>query len=397
MALPGNKILVATLLFLLTANARGAVELGIDVLEGNDYALLKGKRVGLITNQTGVDSRGVQTRVLLKKNINLVALYTPEHGLDGTEKAGRYVSSRRDRVTGLIAHSLYGPTRKPTPAMLRGIDTLVFDLQDIGCRSYTYISTMGKCMEAAAENQIDFVVLDRPNPLGGLRVEGPSVESRWISFVGQFPVPYVHGMTCGELAKMINGKGWISGHCSLQVAPMRGWSRDFTWSETGLRWVQTSPNIPRARSPLYYVATGLIGELAVETGVGGARPFELVAARGVNAGAFTEYMNAQNFRGVSFTPYRSGAVGGSSIRIEPDTPANLTAINVHALAEMNRLLRTNLIARSSGGKREMFFKCYGSASVASEFARGNGANTIVVSWTENVLRFKRERAPYLLY
>jgi uncharacterized protein YbbC (DUF1343 family) len=383
----------------LTATpALAAIQLGIDVLESTGYALLKGKRVGLVTNQTGVDSNGVRTRVLLKKNVNLVALYTPEHGLDGTEKAGRYVSSRRDPLTGLIAHSLYGPTRKPTPAMLRGIDALVFDLQDIGSRSYTYISTMGKCMEAAAENRIEFVVLDRPNPLGGSRVEGPLVEPRWISFVGAFPVPYVHGMTCGELARMINGKGWVNGRCNLQVVPMRGWTRNSTWNDTGLRWIRTSPNIPRGNSPLYYAATGLIGELqGPETGVGGARPFEIIAARGVSATTFTNYMNSQRLNGVTFSEYRGGSVGGSYLHIEPNAAANLTAINVYALAEMNRELRTNLIARSSRRKRDMFFKCYGSTSIQSELARGDGPTAIVTGWADDVVLFKGERSRYLLY
>jgi uncharacterized protein YbbC (DUF1343 family) len=393
-----NKIFGLLVSAVIAANAPAAVELGIDVLARDDYASLKGKRIGLVTNQTSVDSRGVRTRVLLKRNTNLVALYTPEHGLNGTEKAGRYVSSRRDRVTGLAAYSLYGPTRKPTPAMLNGIDVLVFDLQDIGCRSYTYISTMGKCMEAAAENQIAFVVLDRPNPLGGVRVEGPLVEPRWTSFVSQFPVPYVHGMTCGELARMINARGWINGRCDLRVVPMRGWSRNFTWNETGLHWVPTSPNIPRWNSPLYYVATGLIGELhGPETGVGGARPFELLSARGVSASAFTDYMSSKNFSGVSFSEYQSGNRGGCYLHIEPDARANLTAINVYALAEMNRELRTNLIARSSAGKREMFFKCYGSASIASELARGKGPAAIVADWGDDVARFKSERNQFLLY
>ena len=397
MRFAGSKIFVVLASVLVAANASGAVELGIDVLESNGYALLKNKRVGLITNQTGVDSRGVRTRVLLRKNCNLVALFAPEHGLDGTQKAGRYVPSRRDSVTGLMVHSLYGPTRKPTPAMLRGIDTLVFDLQDIGCRSYTYISTMTKCMEAAAENHIEFVVLDRPNPLGGLRVEGPLVVPQWISFVGQIPVPYVHGMTCGELARMINGKGWVS-HCDLNVVPMRGWSRNFTWNDTGLRWIPSSPNIPRWNSPLYYVATGLVGELhGPETGVGGARPFEILAARGINASAFTDYMNSQHLGGVTFSEYRSGAVGGSYLHIDPAAPGNLTAINIYGLAEMNRQLRTNLITRSSRGKREMFFKCCGSSSIASQFSRGTGPGGIVASWGEDVARFKGERIQYLLY
>jgi uncharacterized protein YbbC (DUF1343 family) len=398
MRFAGNRIFLALASVVIAANARGAVELGIDVLESNGYALLKNKRVGLITNQTGVGSRGVRTRVLLRNNCNLVALYTPEHGLDGREKAGRFIGSRRDPVTGLTAHSLYGPTRKPTPTMLRGIDTLVFDLQDIGCRSYTYISTMAKCMEAAAENHIEFVVLDRPNPLGGLRVEGPLVDPQWISFVGQIPVPYVHGMTSGELAHMINAKGWAGGRCDLHVVPMRGWARNFTWNDTGLRWIPTSPNIPRWNSPLYYVATGLIGELhGPETGVGGAKPFEIVSARGVSSSAFTDYMNSQPLTGVSFSEYRSGPVGGSYLRIDPAAPGNLTAINIYALAEMNRQLRTNLITRSKRGKREMFFKCYGSSSIASQVARSIGPAGIVASWTPDVVRFKGERSQYLIY
>jgi uncharacterized protein YbbC (DUF1343 family) len=397
MRFAGNKIFVVFASVLVGANAFGAVELGIEVRESSGYALLKNKRVGLITNQTGVDSRGVRTRMLLKKNCNLVALYAPEHGLDGTQKAGRHVRTGHDPLTGLTVHSLYGPTRKPTPAMLRGIDTLVFDLQDIGCRSYTYISTMTKCMEAAAENHIEFVVLDRPNPLGGLRVEGPLVGPQWISFVGQMPVPYVHGMTCGELARMINGKGWV-GRCDLKVVPMRGWARNFAWNDTGLRWIPTSPNIPRWNSPLYYVATGLIGELhGPETGVGGARPFEILAARGVSASAFTDYMNSRRLGGISFSEYRSGAVGGSSLHIDPAAAGNLTAVNIYALAESNRQLRANLITRSSRGKREMFFKCCGSSSVASQFAGGIGPAGIVASWTENVTRFKGERNQYLLY
>jgi uncharacterized protein YbbC (DUF1343 family) len=398
MRFAGNRIFAALVLVVIVADARGAVELGIDVLESNGYSLLKNKRVGLITNQTGVDSRGVRTHVLLRKNCNLVALYTPEHGLDGREKAGRYIRSRRDPVTGLTAHSLYGPTRKPTPVMLRGIDTLVFDLQDIGCRSYTYVSTMAKCMEAAAENHIEFVVLDRPNPLSGLRVEGPLVDPQWISFVGQIPVPYVHGMTCGELAHMINAKGWAGARCDLHVVPMRGWARNFTWNDTGLRWIPTSPNIPRWHSPLYYVATGLIGELhGPETGVGGAKPFQIVSARGVSSSSFTDYMNSQPLTGVSFSEYRSGPLGGSYLRIDPAASGNLTAINIYGLAEMNRQLRTNLITRSTWGKREMLFKCYGSSSIASQFARGIGPAEIVTSWTPDVMRFKGERSQYLIY
>jgi uncharacterized protein YbbC (DUF1343 family) len=393
-----KRLLFAIVLLVSIGAAKAAVELGIDVLGQDDYELLRGKRVGLITNQTGVDSHGIKTRVLLRKHCNLVALYTPEHGLDGTEKAGRYVKSRRDPLTGLTAYSLYGPTRKPTPSMLRGVDVLVFDIQDIGCRSYTYISTMGRCMETAAENNIDFVVLDRPNPLGGLRVEGPSVERQWISFVSQFPIPYVHGMTVGELAKMINAKGWINGRCNLTVVPMRGWSRSFIWSDTGLRWYPTSPNIPYARSPFYYVATGLVGELSgPETGVGGRAPFEVISASWVNSGDFTRYLQSLGMPGVTFREFRRGRQQGSSLSISPNTRANLTALGIYTLAELNRTSGSKLFHRTSRSKLDIFFKVYGSSSIRSQLERGTPASTIVLSWQDNVANFRTARLPFLLY
>jgi uncharacterized protein YbbC (DUF1343 family) len=382
----------------LSATARAATDLGIDVLAQRDYEILAGKRVGLITNQTGVDSNGVRTRVLLRRHCNLVALYTPEHGLDGTEKAGRYVKSRRDRVTGVMAHSLYGPTRKPTPAMLRGVDVLVFDMQDIGCRSYTYISTMGRCMEAAGENRIPFVVLDRPNPLGGNRIEGPSVESRWISFVSQFPIPYVHGMTVGELARMINGKGWMAARCDLTVVPMGGWARDYAWTNTGLRWVPTSPNIPRSSSSFYYVATGLVGELSgPETGVGGPAPFESIAAKWMSAKGFTRYLQSLETPGVTFTEYHSGRYGGSRLHIQPGARTNLTGLNIYMLTEMNRRARPDLFQRTRRSKLDIFFKVYGSTSIRSQIRSGVSPERIVASWRSNEQSFRRAREPYLLY
>jgi uncharacterized protein YbbC (DUF1343 family) len=398
MVLRGSKVAIAAAFLAVTSTISAAVELGIDVLEQSNYALLRGKRVGLVTNQTSIDSRSNKTRALLRQHCNLVALYTPEHGLGRTEKAGRYVKSRKDSLTGLPAYSLYGPTRKPTPAMMRGIDVLVFDIQDIGCRSYTYISTMGKCMEAAAENNIDFVVLDRPNPLGGVRIEGPSVEPSWISFVGQFPVPYVHGMTAGELAKMANERGWIRGHCNLTVVPMRGWSRSMTWNDTGLHWIPTSPNIPYATTPFYYVVTGMVGELnGAETGVGGRAPFEVIAANWVNAPDFTHYLRSLDLSGVIFTEFDHGHVHGSSMRISPSTPTNLTGLGIYMLAELNRASGSNLFRRSNHSKLDIFFKCYGNASIRSQVERGLSPARIVASWQSNVASFRAARAPYLLY
>jgi uncharacterized protein YbbC (DUF1343 family) len=400
MALRGSKKSVAFFLtfFVVSATASATVELGIDVLEQNDYAILRGKRIGLVTNQTGIDSNGNRTRVLLAKHCNLVALYTPEHGLEGREKAGRYVRSRRDALTGLTAYSLYGPTRKPTPAMLRGIDVLVFDIQDIGCRSYTYISTMGKCMEAAAQNNIDFIVLDRPNPLGGTRVEGPLVERSWISFVSQYPIPYVHGLTIGELAKMINGKGWLGVRCNLTVVPMRRWTRSMTWEETGLRWVPTSPNIPKSTTPAYYVATGMIGELkGVETGVGGYAPFEMVSARWLNAERFTSYLRSISVPGVYFQPFHHGRTEGALIRIEPNNSANLTALGIYMLAVLNRSSGGQVFRKSSRSQLDLFYKEYGSPLIRSQLEHGASVASIVPSWDSGVEKFRKDRASYLLY
>ena len=385
-------------ILLATGTLPAQVRLGVDVLQSRGFDLLKGKRVGLVTNQTGVGSSGVRTRVILQHapGVKLVALFTPEHGLDGTELAGKYVASRKDKLTGLTAFSLYGPTRKPTAQMLRGIDVLVYDMQDIGCRSYTYISTMIKCMEAAGENGLEFVVLDRPNPLGGLRVEGPPIESKWISFVGQIPVPYVHGMTAGELARMANAKGWVQPSCKLQVVPMQGWERSMAWTDTGLRWIPTSPNIPRATSPLYYVATGLIGELAgIETGCGGPLPFEMVMATGLRADAFTGYLRSQNFQGTSFTPYSSGVHQGTQLRIDPHAPANLTALGIYMLAEINRGSR--VFHASNGEHLNMFYKCYGSESIRAQIEKGTSPARIVAGWVPSVARFGAERKSFLLY
>ncbi len=396
----GNKrqIAVAIASLAIASTIDAAVELGVDVLEQSNYAILHGKRVGLITNQTSIDSHGNRTRVLLRQHCNLVALYTPEHGLDGKEKAGRYVKSRRDPVTGLTAYSLYGPTRKPTASMLRGVDVLVFDIQDIGCRSYTYISTMGKCMEAAAENHVEFVVLDRPNPLGGLRVEGPTVERPWISFVSQFPIPYVHGMTVGELAQMINAKGWIGGRCNLTVVPMRGWTRSLTWADTGLRWIPTSPNIPRGSSPVYYVATGMVGELSgLETGIGGYAPFEMISAKWLNSERFTSYLQSLDMPGVVFQEFQGGRQQGSLLRIDPKAPADLTALGVYMLAELNRSSGSALFRRTSRSKLDLFFKVYGSSSIRSQIERGVSTESIVAGWKQNVANFRQARAAFLLY
>ena len=373
-----------------------AVELGIDVLEHNNFDLLRGKRVGLVTNQTGVDSAGVKTRMILKRHVKLVALYTPEHGLDGTEKAGVEVRSRRDPLTGLTAYSLYGDTRKPTAKMLEGIDVLVYDMQDIGCRSYTYISTMGKCLEACAEQGKEFVVLDRPNPLGGNRVEGQGIESKWISFVGQFPVPYVHGMTVGELALMANAKGWMGPKAKLQVVKMRGWSRSMTWPMTGLRWVPPSPNIPNEMSPNYYVITGVVGELAggLDQGLFSPRAFQVLGAHWVKPQMVSYLRN--KCEGIAVGPTTTSCGPGVIFHANPNGGGDLGAAALYTLAECNKESRGLIFSQASKSKINLFEKVYGSDTIRRELATRR-PEQIVASWQPFLKRFRAERQPYLLY
>lgn len=397
MILPMRRILpLLPLLMTALALPAHAVELGIDVLQKNNFDLLRGKRVGLVTNQTGVNSAGEKTRLILKKHVNLVALYTPEHGLDGTEKAGVEVRSRKDALTGLTAYSLYGDTRKPTPQMLAGIDVLVFDMQDIGCRSYTYISTMGKCLQACAEQGKEFVILDRPNPLGGNRVEGMGIEPKWISFVGQFPIPYVHGMTMGELALMANAKGWMGPKANLQVVKMRGWTRQMTWPMTGLRWVPTSPNIPLAMSPNYYVITGVVGGLAggLDLGLFSPRAFQILGASWIKP-QLTSYLRAK-CSGIGVDPISTPSGPGVVFHANPDGGGDLCAAALYTLAECNRLSHGLIFTKANAGMMNLFYKVYGSDSIRRDLATKK-PEQIVASWQPFLSRFRAERQPFLLY
>ncbi len=238
------------------------VKTGIEVLKETNFKALEGKRAGLITNPTGVDNNLKSTIDILHeaRHVQLVALYGPEHGVRGDVHAGDKIEDFKDPNTGVPVFSLYGATRKPTKEMLSGVDVLVYDIQDIGCRSYTYISTMYLAMQAAAENNIKFMVLDRPNPLGGQKVEGNLVEDGFFSFVSQLKIPYVYGLTCGELATMINAE-MMEKPCDLTVIKMKKWRRKMNFEATGLPWVPTSPHIPFAHSAYFYPVSGILGEL----------------------------------------------------------------------------------------------------------------------------------------
>ena len=377
----------------------GPLMLGVDVLASRNFDLLRGKRVGLITNHTSYTRSGERTRALFKRALGpaLTTLFAPEHGLDGREKAGVNVNDQRDPVTGLRCYSLHGAYRKPQPYMLANVDVLVFDVQDIGARSYTYISTMAVSMEAAAENGKLFVVLDRPNPLGGQRIEGPALESRWKSFVGQLAVPYVHGMTVGELALMAAQRRMIGAVPKLQVVKMQGWTRNMVWQDTGLTWHATSPNIPYAISPAYYVTTGILGGAAnCDVGIPGSNPFGYAGAAGVNANAMYAFCSRLNAPGVSFAPYSNGSFGGVKLNIHPRATADLTSLGVLMMSELNRL-SSGKVMRMSGSQLNLFNKVAGSESLYRTVVSGRSVNGLVSSWQGYSAGFRASRQPYLLY
>lgn len=287
--------------FCFSATGLG-LQLGVDCLfNASNIVKLQDKKIGLITNQTGVNSQLSSTMELfLNHDIQLIALFVPEHGLYGLEQAGSKIESQM--INGLPVYSLYGTTRRATSSMLKGIDLLVFDIQDIGCRSYTYLTTLCYILEEAAKHKISVMVLDRPNPMGGLVVDGPMLEDHWRSFIGYINVPYCHGMTIGELAGYFNQEYHIG--CNLEVIRMKDWQRSMSFKDTKLCWIPTSPNIPDAETPLFYASTGILGELGIANiGIGSALPFKVVGAPWINAKQFAKYLNAQKLPGIIFHPH----------------------------------------------------------------------------------------------
>lgn len=283
----------------------GKVTVGMDrLLSENAYlALLKNKRVGLVTNHTALcQGQKLAAEKMLQKSgdYTLVALFAPEHGFAGNLHASEKVTE------GVFAknipiYSLHGKTRRPTKEMLENIDILIFDMQDIGCRSYTYISTLFYVMEEAARYKIPLIVTDRPNPMGGLVVDGVGLDETYRSFIGYIDIPYCHGMTVGELASYFNKEYKVE--ADLIIIPMKGWKRAMTFDETGLAWVPTSPHIPEPDSPLYYTMCGVVGEISlVSTGVGYTTPFKVIGAPWIDGESFAKNLNKQGFPGVSFVP-----------------------------------------------------------------------------------------------
>ena len=389
-----------------------AVRTGIEVLRDHDFDILQGKRVGLITNPSGVDASLRSTVDILfhADGIKLIALFGPEHGVRGNIPAGAHIESSEDSSTGLPVFSLYGKTRKPTPEMLKGIDVLVYDIQDIGCRSYTFIGTLGLAMEAAAEQRIPFVVLDRPNPLGGERVEGNIVEVGFSSFVSPYPIPYVYGLTSGELATMLNGEGMLAGgvQCSLSVVAMQGWDRSMTFEQTGLQWVPTSPHIPYSSSPMYYASTGILGELGViSVGIGYTLPFQLFGAEWIDPESLCARLSAMQvpgvvFRPITFNPFygplTGRRLGGVHVYIADPSAVNLMSLQFLMLEAHNHLYPSrNPLVIADSARLAMFDKVLGTNAIRLRFAERMLYEDIKEYLEKDVEEFRNRSGKYLLY
>lgn len=402
-------LIVLTLLIIMLQGAYTQVLTGIEVLADRDFDLLRGKRVGLVTNPTGVDGSLRSTIDILHEHVNLTALFGPEHGVRGDYSAGDHVGDQVDKKTGIPVFSLYGSNRKPGREALELVDVLVYDIQDIGARSYTYISTMGLVMEAAAEMDKEVVILDRPNPLGGIRVEGPLVEDGFFSFVSQYSIPYVYGLTCGELALMLNGEGMLEGgeQCSLQVVPMEGWHREMTFGETGLPWVPTSPHIPDYHTAYFYPATGIIGELDPNMiGIGYTLPFQVLVTENIDAIQLAAAMNALQIEGVIFRPIwfkpyympkKGTALQGVQIHLTDPVRAPLTSIQFLFFQEAHKLDPSFNPFEGKEDRYRMFDIVCGSDHMRNSLMKSFNFEETQEYWNRDAKLFRERSLTYYLY
>lgn len=375
----------------------GPVRLGIDVLMEQGFAPLQGKRVGLITNQTGRTTDGRRTLDLLSKapQVTLAALFSPEHGLEGSRSGA--VADAVDASTGVRVYSLYGQTRRPATEMLRDLDVLVFDIQGAGVRYYTYATTMGYAMEEAAKHNVEFVVLDRPNPLNGVAVQGPLLDGDRLGFEGYFPLPLRHGMTLGELARLFNDKKAIGAR--LTVIPMKGWKRGMWLDQTGVAWVDPSPNLRSLTANTFYPAVELLRAGGVSVGRGTPTPFELFGAPWIKRAELAEYLEARHipgvrFEAVEFTPSEDVAAGhacqGVRLVLTARDALDVGRLGIELLSALWKLYPNEF-------QLENTIRLLGSRRTLDRIRAGDDPAEIVAGWKEDLEAFHTLRAAYLLY
>jgi len=389
------------------APASGAtVILANEYLLAEHHALIENKRLALLTNPSGVNRQLELTADILCRDttLNLVALLSPEHGIRGKAEAGESVESGIDSATGLPVYSLYGKNRKPSQELMDQIDLILIDIQDVGIRAYTYIYTMALIMESAAEYGKEVLVLDRPNPLGGLKIEGNILNRKFSSFVGMYPIPYRHGLTIGELALLFNKEFDIG--CRLTVLPMKNYHRSMFWADTGLPWVPTSPHVPHAETCFFLGATGTIGELSfISEGVGYTSPFEFVAAPWIDGLKLSKALNSLNlpgviFRPVFFKPYYGSFKGfdcaGVQLHISSYTDFNAYNTGLHILSVLTRIYTERLNSLQTE-RVQMFSKVVGDDRILEAIRAGQSIDQIERDWQKELQEFIKIRNNYLIY
>lgn len=383
---------------------------GAEVLAADGFAALHGLRIGAVVNQTSLVDGAHIVDSMLAAGVEVAALFGPEHGVRGEAGAGVVVASGLDAETGLPVHSLYGETRKPLPEVLADLDALVFDIQDVGARFYTYISTLGLTMQSAAEAGMPFFVLDRPNPLGGNQVAGYVLEDGFESFVGAYPIPVAYGLTVGELARMIKGEGWLPGLDSLdlRVVELEGWTRAMRWPDLARDWVPTSPNIPDYATAAVYPGMCFLESLTVSEGRGTNRPFLQFGAPWIKADSLAAALNARNIAGVEFAPttytpvsmpnaapnprYKDQALPGVTIDVTSDDELEPLRLGVEVLVALRDHAGETPLIREASLRR-----LSGTDRLYEALQRGATANEIVAQWADEVAAFEAQRAKYLLY
>lgn len=407
-----KKNIILGLMASMALIAGAQVKPGVEVLRDNNFDILRGKRVGLITNPTGVDNKLKTTVDILSEapDVELVALYGPEHGVRGEFHAGDKVEHAVDSATGIPVYSIYGKYRKPSPEMLKDVDVLVYDIQDNGCRSYTFISTMGLAMEACAELGKEFVVLDRPNPISGNKIEGNLTEPDCVSFVSQFPIPYLYGLTPGELANYLNEEGLLKdgAKVNLTVVPMEGYERSMDFRATGMPWVLPSPHMPVPESAIYYPVSGILGELyCISIGVGYTEPFKLFAADWINAEQLAKRLNDRNLPGMMFRPihikpfYSTGKdknYEGVEVYVTDVEAAPLSLTQFYVMEELADMYPDKKIFDIADSKRfSMFDKVSGSKQIRERFTKNYKTADIEDYWNKDAENFRKASQKYYLY
>ena len=411
-----GKIVFLTIIFFSVGYCQGnyppVVTCGADELLAHHKDLIVGKRIGLITNQSAVlaDGRRLSDVLARDSDVKLIALFSPEHGIQGLKAEGASVQQMRDSAAGIPVYSLYGAVQKPTEEMLKGVDVLIFDVQDVGARFYTFLSTMLLAEEAAAEHGIPFLVLDRPNPIRGIIMEGPLRDDSLRSFVGWPPIPIAHGMTIGELAAMANGEGWLKNglKSKLTVITMKRWKRTMWYDETGLQWIPPSPNMPTIQTAIVYPGTCLIEGTNVSEGRGSEKPFEYIGAPWVDEQQLAQMLNNDSLPGVSFQPitfvpsvrkeasrdlkYKGALCRGVFINVTARDFYHPVETGIALLCALQALFPAHFQMHN-----HQIDLLIGAPTVREMISRQVPFHLIVGSWSNELSHFGEKRRKYLLY